>query len=99
MRIGTSVFLKSLLVLFITALACLAASDWTFDIRDYGAVADGKTDCTQAIQNAVDTCGKRGGEMVVIPPGRSSEKRKKLLDQRRPCRYSGSHTTSLSYMV
>ena len=26
----------------------------TFDITDFGAVADGKTDCTAAIQNTLD---------------------------------------------
>lgn len=39
----------------------------TFDITDFGAVADGKTDCTAAIQAAFDAAGKVKGT-VVIPP-------------------------------
>ena len=39
----------------------------TFDITDFGAVADGKTDCTAAIQAAFDAAGKVQGT-VIIPP-------------------------------
>lgn len=38
------------------------------DIRDFGAVADGQTDCSAAIQAAVDAARDRGGA-VHIPPG------------------------------
>ena len=31
---------------------------------------DGKTLCTQAIQQAVDACAEAGGGRVVIPPGK-----------------------------
>lgn len=41
----------------------------TFDITDFGAVADGRTDCTAAIQKALNAAGKVKG-MVVIPPAR-----------------------------
>ena len=40
-----------------------------FNILDYGAVADGKTLNTQAIQNAIDACFYAGGGRVVIPSG------------------------------
>jgi polygalacturonase len=40
-----------------------------FVITNYGAVADGKTDCTAAISNAIDACVKAGGGRVVIPAG------------------------------
>ena len=40
-----------------------------FVITDYGAVADGKTDCTAAISNAIADCVKAGGGHVVIPAG------------------------------
>lgn len=39
-----------------------------FDITDFGAVADGKADCTTAIQSALDEAGKVQGK-VILPPG------------------------------
>ena len=43
--------------------------DRTFNILDYGAVADGKTLNTDAITKAIDACNKAGGGTVVIPAG------------------------------
>ena len=40
-----------------------------FVITNYGAVADGQTDCTLAIGKAVDACAGSGGGRVVVPPG------------------------------
>jgi hypothetical protein len=40
-----------------------------FDIRDHGAVADGKTDCTTAIKSAITSCVETGGGRVLIPAG------------------------------
>ncbi len=40
-----------------------------FNIADYGAVADGKTDCTKAIAAAIEACSAGRGGQVVIPPG------------------------------
>src|SRR5215831_15510525 len=42
----------------------------TFSITDYGAVADGKTMCTDAIAKAIDGCKSAGGGTVVIPAGK-----------------------------
>ena len=39
-----------------------------FDIRAYGAVADGHTDSTAAIQRAIDAAHEKGG-IVLVPPG------------------------------
>ncbi len=39
------------------------------DILQYGAVADGKTVCTKAIQQAIDECSGSGGGEVRIPAG------------------------------
>jgi polygalacturonase len=39
------------------------------DIRDTGAVGDGKTSCTAAIQKAIDQCAARGGGTVRLPAG------------------------------
>ncbi|MGV9503286.1 glycosyl hydrolase family 28-related protein [Streptomyces sp. NPDC003642] len=39
------------------------------DVRDFGAVADGRTDCAPAINRAIAAAGRAGGGTVVIPPG------------------------------
>src|SRR5665213_1707695 len=38
-------------------------------VTDYGAIADGKTVNTKAIQSAIDKCAAAGGGVVVIPKG------------------------------
>ncbi len=40
------------------------------DIRGFGAVPDGKTLCTAAIQSAVDRCTAAGGGRVIVAGGR-----------------------------
>ena len=49
------------------ASASLPARD--FNIVDYGAVGDGKTLNTAAIQKAVDECSSVGGGRVVVEGG------------------------------
>ncbi len=41
----------------------------SFDIRKYGAVADGNKLNTENINNAISACNKSGGGVVVIPKG------------------------------
>jgi polygalacturonase len=41
----------------------------TFNVRRFGAVGDGKTIDTAAIQKALDECGHAGGGTVLIPRG------------------------------
>jgi polygalacturonase len=41
----------------------------SFDIKKYGAVADGVTLNTKAINAAIDDCNHRGGGVVLIPQG------------------------------
>ena len=40
-----------------------------YNILIFGAVTDGKTVCTAAIQHAIDECHKNGGGRVIIPTG------------------------------
>jgi hypothetical protein len=44
--------------------------DTQIDIREHGALADGRTVCTRALQGAVDACAAGGGGVVRVPPGR-----------------------------
>lgn len=47
-----------------------AAEDFRFDVRTYGAVGDGLTKSTSAINAAIDACANAGGGTVFVPPGR-----------------------------
>jgi len=40
-----------------------------FPITNFGAVADGKTDSTEAIRKAIAACNSAGGGRVVVPAG------------------------------
>jgi polygalacturonase len=42
---------------------------YIFDVTAFGAVGDGKTLNTAAIQAAINACAKAGGGTVVVPPG------------------------------
>src|SRR5450631_1688249 len=41
----------------------------TFNIIKYGAVPDGMTLCSKAINAAIDACNKSGGGTVLVPGG------------------------------
>ncbi len=43
--------------------------DRAFEIRRYGAVGDGHTDCTEAFRRAIEACHQAGGGRVVVPAG------------------------------
>ncbi|MEW6235358.1 MAG: glycosyl hydrolase family 28 protein, partial [Candidatus Omnitrophota bacterium] len=57
--------------LFLTSVLAFADSPQKpfYNILDYGAVADGKTLNTQAIQSAIDDAAQAGGGVVLIPAG------------------------------
>src|SRR5207302_7336448 len=63
------------LLLFASAwLACCAGSmsgiePKRFDISEHGAIGDGKTLNTNAIQAGIDQCAKSGGGTLVVPKG------------------------------
>lgn len=40
-----------------------------YNVCDFGALGDGKTDCTNAIQTAIDKCSQNGGGKVLIENG------------------------------
>src|SRR5688572_21373478 len=41
----------------------------TFNIKKYGAIADGYTLNTKSINAAIDACTKKGGGVVLVPAG------------------------------
>jgi polygalacturonase len=41
----------------------------TYNIKNYGAIGDGKTLNSKPIQNAIDKCSADGGGQVYVPPG------------------------------
>lgn len=52
-----------------TTAAAPAAQSHVFNIKDFGAVGDGKTDDAHAIQQALDACTAAGGGRVLVPAG------------------------------
>lgn len=40
-----------------------------FDITQFGAVGDGTTDCTEALQRAIEKCSASEGGRVIVPKG------------------------------
>jgi len=59
---------KILISLFLTITA-MSAQAKNYDVTDYGAVPDGKTMATQAINKAVEACHSGGGGVVYVPAG------------------------------
>jgi len=51
------------------ATAAPASADRVFDVRKFGARADGKTLETTAIQSAINAANRAGGGAVLLPPG------------------------------
>ena len=74
---GKNIFLRTccLLLLIIFSIHTPVKAGLTngkpkrYNIADYGAVADGKTLNTKAIQVVIDKCAQKGGGTVVIPKG------------------------------
>lgn len=58
------------LLFFMAAHVALAGTTGVFNIRDFGAVGNGKTLDTLAINKAIETCTTAGGGQVLLPPGK-----------------------------
>ncbi|HOV98095.1 MAG TPA: glycoside hydrolase family 28 protein [Bacteroidota bacterium] len=41
-----------------------------FDVTKYGAVGNGKKDCSKAFAKAIEACSKAGGGRVIVPAGK-----------------------------
>ena len=58
-----------MLLCFCAGAAASEEAHGSYNVRDYGAVADDKTIDTAAIQKAIDTAAAAGGGEVFLPPG------------------------------
>jgi Glycosyl hydrolases family 28 len=66
---STRIGVKLVVFGWLLAAAPLLAADQVMNVRELGAVPDGKTLCTEAIQKAIDRCNGAGGGTVYLPPG------------------------------
>jgi alpha-L-rhamnosidase len=62
-------FSAALLLSLAVQLQAAAPKDKRYNIAEHGAVADGSTLNTKAIQATIDECAKKGGGTVIIPKG------------------------------
>lgn len=61
--------MKIFQAIIIAFLLSASAGAQTYNITDFGAIGDGRTINTSAIQKAVDSCNAGGGGTVLVPVG------------------------------
>ena len=64
-----SIFLPLSICLFFVTCTAFYTVAAPFNIKDFGAVGDGKTVDTKAINNTIDAATKAGGGTVYFPAG------------------------------
>ncbi len=72
MRLSAGIVLVGLLLVVLgtcSAQGAVALLPGWYSPFDFGAKADAKTDCTAAIQQAIDQAAAAGGGVVYLPPG------------------------------
>lgn len=69
MKLHSARYLLVAFVFLFTAAASCLAQPTIYDIKAYGAVGDGRTVSTKALQSAIDACNAAGGGEVRVPPG------------------------------
>lgn len=57
------------LIVFFTLQSSILLQAETYNVKEFGAIGDGQTINTIAIQNAIDKCYANGGGSVLIPTG------------------------------
>jgi len=62
-------FFITFVLSFLSCQIAVGTVGKTYHILNFGAKPDGKTLCTQAIQNAIDQCADNGGGTVYFPAG------------------------------
>lgn len=61
---------KRALICFVVWISCIGMDAATYNVKDYGAVGDGKTIDSPAINKAIEAAGKSGGGTVYFPAGK-----------------------------